>query len=548
MQTLIANGLNTNDRPKTKQMLCLFCLCLISGIGLRVVSVAAKTAYSHDEVISYMAATGHQGAYAAVYNEQVPPYNTWQPVSTWARFIDVEDQYCFRTIGKDLAETDIHPPLYFWLLHLFCLAFGSHVWSGVLLNSIIDLFTTLLIYRLARFVFNDFQLAGWAALFWLFSPAVVNCAINEARQYSLLAFCGVGFAFFFARLIDERVKPSYSCVAGVTGFAALGALTHYYFGVLVAGGVVWASCHMFKQNKKRLSFALASCVAAYLIFLVAHPMFYLSFAEQQHQRPEFSIGDLPDRLLSIVHSFVSYFCKYRGLGIRPMIAILIFAVGIGLVVRLKTRYHIRGLSVRKHNGVNCNLRFQFMVFWGGWTSGAITVLYLLALVPAHAMGDRYLALFWPFFSIAVVTLPELLPKVRRGMLVGVLVLLVLSSTEFSIRNWSKSNAVNLRSIAASADKVVLTNAARGVLPAVIYQLSGDTTVYVAEGEMLIDESPRWLKELEQGDLVISKVGYRATAAIERRVLALVERRWSLDQVAQFSSLGTIYRISSRVSN
>ena len=44
-------------------------------------------------------------------------------------------------IGDDLARYDNHPPLYFWLLHVWIALFGLNLHSGVLLNIGIALVT-----------------------------------------------------------------------------------------------------------------------------------------------------------------------------------------------------------------------------------------------------------------------------------------------------------------------------------------------------------------------------------------------------------------------
>src|ERR1700709_1770959 len=77
-----------------------------------------KLLYSGDETIAYMCATGNSVAYEDVLHQYFP-YG--QPVyaGEYKKYMDIADPYCFRKIATDLCTNDLHPPLYFWLLHLF---------------------------------------------------------------------------------------------------------------------------------------------------------------------------------------------------------------------------------------------------------------------------------------------------------------------------------------------------------------------------------------------------------------------------------------------
>ena len=110
---------------------------MIFSAALRIAGTAGKKTIDPDEGISYMAATGHLGEYFGVDDQS--PYGTWVEASDWKRFIQIEEKFCFKQISSDLARHDIHPPLYFWLLHLWSLIFGVHLWTGPSLNIMISI-------------------------------------------------------------------------------------------------------------------------------------------------------------------------------------------------------------------------------------------------------------------------------------------------------------------------------------------------------------------------------------------------------------------------
>ena len=97
------------------------------GAALRIVEIIEKRALAHDEAISYLHATGHIHEFARITNREEPPYGTWVRAADWKRFVRIEDAFCFRRIADGLARYDIHPPMYFWLLHVWSLVFGVHI-------------------------------------------------------------------------------------------------------------------------------------------------------------------------------------------------------------------------------------------------------------------------------------------------------------------------------------------------------------------------------------------------------------------------------------
>lgn len=54
------------------------------------------------------------------------PIGAWVPASEWKKFLHIEQPFCFDEIAHALTRFDIHPPLYFWLLHLWALVVGMH--------------------------------------------------------------------------------------------------------------------------------------------------------------------------------------------------------------------------------------------------------------------------------------------------------------------------------------------------------------------------------------------------------------------------------------
>ena len=135
--------------------LLLLACALVGSTGLRVAGAADKQGFTHDESISVLAAACHQGDYTRLTSAGEPPFGRWVPASDWKALMRPDRALCLGEIGRDLAREDIHPPLYFWLLHAWTLAFGVGLWTGVSLNIVLAALTGLALFGLARRILGD---------------------------------------------------------------------------------------------------------------------------------------------------------------------------------------------------------------------------------------------------------------------------------------------------------------------------------------------------------------------------------------------------------
>jgi hypothetical protein len=103
----------------------LYALFIILGILLLLSQAYSINTISHDDAISYLAATGHQGLY-----QTSKPAAQWIPARAWQSFWTPDRFWCFRNISTELAMNDIHPPLYFWCLHIVTSFLGVELTTG----------------------------------------------------------------------------------------------------------------------------------------------------------------------------------------------------------------------------------------------------------------------------------------------------------------------------------------------------------------------------------------------------------------------------------
>jgi len=127
------------------------------------------------------------------------------------------------TITRDAAH-DIHPPLYYWLLHGWLRLVGSGEAAVRSLSALLGVALVALIYPLGR----------WLGGRWLGLTAALLAALNpfqvyysqEARMYILLALLATGMMLALIRLTE---RPSVLAFTALVLLEAAGFYSHYSF-------------------------------------------------------------------------------------------------------------------------------------------------------------------------------------------------------------------------------------------------------------------------------------------------------------------------------
>ncbi|NPA89933.1 MAG: hypothetical protein GXO55_00540 [Chloroflexi bacterium] len=183
------------------------------------------------------------------------------------------------------AAMDIHPPLYYILLHGWTRVFGTGEWGLRSLSALAGIGVVLLVWALARVLWG--RTTAWVVgVLAAFHPLLVYYA-QEARMYMLLTLWGTLAAYALMRLILEegrarrggrRTSPQHPALQlgfwdGVYALAiAAGLWTHYAFPVipLTLAGLyllwVWTTRRTIPVMPRVIRF-LADHLAALALFM-----------------------------------------------------------------------------------------------------------------------------------------------------------------------------------------------------------------------------------------------------------------------------------------
>jgi uncharacterized membrane protein len=134
-----------------------------------------------------------------------------------------------------LITQDVHPPLYFFLLHFWVQWVGHSEFAVRLLSVFMGGLTVPLVYRIGRMVFNS-RAGGLAALLLTISQFHVYYS-QETRAYSLFTWWATLSFFIFLRW---QHNPKISLTLAYVGTSTLLLYVHTYgFFVLAAQNLCW---------------------------------------------------------------------------------------------------------------------------------------------------------------------------------------------------------------------------------------------------------------------------------------------------------------------
>ncbi len=407
----------------------LLIVAVTAGAGLRGDALRHKTNVQHDEAWSYVSASGHLGQYVAAANGGLT--GRWVPAGQWRHLWSSSDLGSMADIGPDLARYDVHPPLYFDLLHVWLMLTGMHVWSGPALNIVLSALAALALYGLGRGLGFEPIEAALVTLVWSLSPAVLIVS-SMARQYDLLALFTILFVWALWRVTAPAARLPWAAAVGLAAATAAGFLTHYQFVLVIGGGVLVAAARPAlrrrtvergaaeadapsadpgpSQEAARRSgwtyslWAAAGLVAGLAVAAVVQPGFTAAFGREKAHVADFARATVAAKAAAIGDTFGRFF------GFPPLWALIAGAILVVVIVATIALPGPRAGLVRRLRGARpgwyCALSFLLV------TAGGIAAQNLLSLSVPPIISARYFAMAWPFLAFVPLLVFGLAPRWR----------------------------------------------------------------------------------------------------------------------------------------
>jgi mannosyltransferase len=322
---------------------------------------------------------------------------------------------------------DIHPPLYYYLLHLWGRLAGWSEFAVAFLSLVFGVLLVALVYRVAREWFNA-RVARLAALLVALSPYNLWYS-QEVRMYTLGAFLGLASTYLFVRMLqraphsihhDSRFTPHVSRFTPHTSqspfyisrdfiayvlVSALGLYTLYYFAFLLVFENLVALIWLFRNSQFAIrNFEFRIWIASQLAILALYaPWLPIAFrqATDPPVPPWRSFTALPNVLLE------SFAALAFGQSIEPMLVAPMLVIIAG-VIAFAFRTDRLPLTADCHSPSHCPTvspshcstvsLFHCPLFLLGYTLVPLLIIYALSLwKPLYHV--RYIFTYSPAFYI-----------------------------------------------------------------------------------------------------------------------------------------------------
>ena len=214
-----------------------------------------------------------------------------------SREIQYDDAFSILLSGRSLSEivsgtaADTMPPFYYFILH-FWMKVSSELWYLRNLSVIFSIGIIVFIYLVVNYLFDQ-KSALWAAFFTAISPLQIYHA-QDIRMYSLLAFCQLGYIYFFLRLINQSQKLG-DCI----GFILFGAASLYTHNLAIFIFIIPDIIVMIRKNWRflyRLFIAQLVSIALFSPWLIMIPG-QLNKVQKAFWTPEPGIVEIIQSLL-----------------------------------------------------------------------------------------------------------------------------------------------------------------------------------------------------------------------------------------------------------
>jgi uncharacterized membrane protein len=352
---------------------------------------------------------------------------------------------------------DVHPPLYYFALHYWMLAFGDSETMVRLLSALFGILALPVIYKLASRMFD--KSTGLLAAGLLALSRFHLEFSQEARMYSLLCLFSLLSIYYFLKLLEGKSRYA---LAGYIITSALMMYTHVYSFFIIAAEnlylltLLFASRDIFKRLWKR--WIIAQVILA-VLFLP-----WLSVQLQQFSRVQqgFWIPKLPPRLLLntlVMHAGSNQLAWIFAL----LIALTVFAGWRGWKEEPLTASSPSDES--KQSLLNGRLKLYLLLLW-----------MLCSIMLPYIVSQFSSPIFLPKYTIAA--LPAFIILAARGLLSlrfhqlrMILVLLLICFSLVTLRNYFGAlkkdlwrEAVAAFSARAKPNDLVLFNDQSGQVP------------------------------------------------------------------------------------
>ncbi len=357
-------------------------LCYALFIAMCVFIILLKQQLHVDEYISYGSANHIGSLHIEVedcrkYTQSDTPFLKYMAA-------DPADRFNYRNVWQNQAA-DVHPPLYYVILHTICSVFPEtfSFWYAGVINIVFGVMTLYVLRRLLRVLCGDDAPINLLSLTYAVSAGIMS-SISFFRMYVMAMFFVTLISLCFVNAVGKELHARFYCT--IFAVSVSGALTHYYFIVYLALMCVVFGVYLLIEKKYRaFGLLVFSMMGAGGLSVAIFP------AMLRHVFSGYRGKESIDNLL--VPSLADYLSRLRAFW--DFISAELFGGSAAFILLTAALIVLSGIGFLKTGKMSARKMPEFK-----WILLVVPVLSYFLLVSKMAVyvADRYL---FPIYAVAL---------------------------------------------------------------------------------------------------------------------------------------------------
>lgn len=234
-----------------------------------------RVSYHSDEIWSYGLANGDDGPYIYMTDDHVYAKNLllWTDGEVLRNYVSAEtdNRFDYKQVWYNLSK-DMHPPLYFAILHTICSLFpGTYsLWYGFAINIVAFIIGQLFLYKTVENM-SDSKILGLAGcILWGFCVGAMSVTLF-IRHYAMSVMLVMILLFLYSKMMKQKRFSFLKDILPIAVVTYLGTMTNHYFTIFAFFFTgVYCFYFLFTKRYKTLAvYAVTILLSVGLMFLCA---------------------------------------------------------------------------------------------------------------------------------------------------------------------------------------------------------------------------------------------------------------------------------------
>lgn len=433
-----------NKLKRTQKNLLLLIIILIH-IAVCLTFGHMKRTFFCDETYSYGLANSESYSFLDPTSSKVYGENTngWVDVNYFKNYVTVNSNNRFSLSAPIRNQiNDVHPPLYYILLHIVCSIFPDSFtkWTGIGLNLIIAIIVDVLLYYNAQIVFEKNHFNRTMVVFlWALSAAGISNVLF-IRMYLLQTAEILGYIAIHIFLLKQKKIFSLKGMILLSVIVITGGLTHYYFYPFAFFFSAPLCLFLFCKKKWKLLLKyIIALISGFIVNLLLFPA-TINHVFNGYRGNE-AIENLQTGRDRVFKQFYLQWINNSIFGGLGKILFLILIVGvIYKIISLWISVYIKSTGLlsyqlcieKKATRTKYELVIDENVFLCILTSIGTLGFAYIAIVGSQLTSNRYIYPIYPMLAMLIIAVLSIIKIKKIIVCVLILVICVLSHEKYGI--------------------------------------------------------------------------------------------------------------------